>query len=618
MSFAGTVCLMGSLLVPIVHLSAQEPPSSETRERAEPEEPSEEEKAQERRRQERELRRQGLQVGGEESADESDAAGVSAASDLPPASRHTVVGAFQSFYVEKDVPLQVRDGAVLMADVFRPQEPGTYPAIVTLGPYPKDIPFEQWNPEAWETVPDRGDYMHWETVNPEWWVPQGYVVVRVDARGTGKSKAAGRPRLLARGEAEDFFDVIEWAAERGWSNGKVAVMGISYFAITAWRVAALDPPALAAVVPWEGAQDLYGDISRHGGIRSNTFAEGWIRNTARYSVPDAPGEPPTILAAAEEIRGAAVLDNNPDLAAIRAPLLSAANWGGVGLHLRGNIDGFEQAGSENKMLRVHVGNHVDPFYSMEGRLLQKRFLDHWLKGLDTGIDREPPVKLAIRLGDDRWFWRYENEWPLARTEWRPYYLDAGGRSLDLRSPGRTEAAQFSSAPGRGRGSVAFTTAAFEQRTEITGPAKLKLWVSSTADDADLFVVVRNLDADGREVTYPGSNQPELAAAYGWLRVSHRKLDRERSRPYRPVHSHDELEKLAEGEIVPVEIEILPTSFVLERGHRLVVEVRGEDDPRVFPFTHTDLEDRQLEGQVSIHAGGEHDSHLLVPVIPSRP
>jgi len=193
--------------------------------------------------------------------------------------------------VDKDVSIQVRDGASLCADVFRPEEPGQFPVIMTLGPYPKDIHFKDWVgaggaidssgiPPLYAHLPEKGPYMHWETVNPEWWVPQGYVVIRVDTRGTGKSP--GVPRLLTTREAEDFYDAIEWAGVQEWSNSKVAVMGISYFAMSAWRVAALNPPHLAAVVPWEGALDLFRDANRHGGIRSNTFTDMWAKNVSEH------------------------------------------------------------------------------------------------------------------------------------------------------------------------------------------------------------------------------------------------------------------------------------------------------------------------------------------------
>jgi hypothetical protein len=523
---------------------------------------------------------------------------------------------YYQFIVEKDVSIEVRDGVKLMADVFRPNDPGRFPAIITLGPYPKDIHFKDWHSgSTFDNLPEDGPYMHWETVNPEWWVPQGYVVIRVDARGTGKSP--GRPSLLTMREAEDFYDAVEWAGTRPWSNGKAAVMGISYFAMNSWRVAALNPPHLAAIVPWEGAYDLYRDVNRHGGIRSNAFTGGWQSHTGRTMQEGEANEERARRQAEQELYHERIARNNPDPVDIKVPLFSVGNWGGVGLHLRGNIEGYLGAGSKHKFLRVHSGNHVIPFYSLEGRLEQKRFLEQWLKGIDTGILREPPIKLAIRHGGDDYVWRYEYEWPLARTQWTPLYLNAAGGTLATDKPGGPGKAGFSAEPKAAKRSVSFSTAPFEQDTEITGPMKLKLWVSSSIDDADLFVFVRNLDPAGKEITYPGQNSPAIAAAYGWLRVSHRKLDPKRSTPYRPYHTHDELQKIKPGEVVPVEVEIWPSSTVFSKGHRLVLEVASHDDPRIVPFLHNDPEDRILAGENTIYTGGAYDSHLLAPVIPHR-
>jgi predicted acyl esterase len=521
---------------------------------------------------------------------------------------------FHALRIEKDVEIPLRDGGTLRANVFRPDADGTYPAIITLGPYPKDIHFADWDQIGfYEGCEEQGPYMHWETVNPEWWVPQAYVVIRVDARGTGKSP--GQPNLLTMREAEDFSDAIEWAGTQPYSNGKVAVMGISYFAINAWRVASLNPPHLAAIVPWEGALDLYRDATRHGGIASNTFTSRWGANVQQHTTT---GGDPSEIAAQRELPDEALRRNHPDVSRISVPLFSAANWGGAGLHLRGNLEGFLAAGSAYKQLRIHVGNHCHPFYTLQGRLEQKRFLDHWLKGIDTGITREPPIKLAVRRGGDEYEWRYEYEWPLARTEWTPYALDAAGHTL---APG-TVAAQastgYDAADGTGADRVRFSTAPFEAETEFTGPIKLKLWVECEAGDADLMVSLRHYDARGSEISYPAAVPPDVGAAYGWLRVSHRKLDPARSTPYRPFLAHDEIQKTAPGEIVPVEIEIWPACVVLGRGHRLELEIAAQDDPRLAPFTHTDKDDRIQTGRVTLHTGGPHDSHLLLPRIPPRP
>jgi len=520
---------------------------------------------------------------------------------------------YYDLLVEQDRHIPLRDGGHVVADVFRPEQEGCFGTIMTMGPYSKDIHFRDWNPDFdYDSLPERGPYMHWETVNPEWWTPQGYVVIRVDARGTGKSP--GRVRRLSEEEAHDFYDCVEWAAAQPWSNGRVAVMGISYFAMNSWRVAAQRPPHLACIVPWEGAVDTYRDAGRHGGIYSNNFNQRWSRNVQRHNNPGtrsgsgAPPAPPELM----DERAY----NVPDLSKITVPVLSAGNWGGVGLHLRGNVEGFLGIASAFRMLQIHSGNHILPFYSLEGRLTQKRFLDRWLYDVDTGIEREPPIKLAIRQGGEDYIWRYENEWPIARTRWTPYYLDASGETLALEPPAGAAELVYDQS-GADPEVARFSTPPFKTATEFTGPVKLRLWISTSGDDADLFAILRKRDADGNEVRFPAQNGADIPAAVGWLRASHRKLDDARSTAYRPVHTHDEIQKLSPGEIVPVEIEIWPTSVVLGAGESLLLEVGPEDDPDMDPFLHNHPVDRVRTGSVTIHTGGEYDSHLLMPLIPSQ-
>jgi predicted acyl esterase len=525
----------------------------------------------------------------------------------------TPTATFPGLTIDKDVDIPLRDGSVVRADVFRPDDGEPAPVIMTMGPYPKDIHFRQWmvqSPDFYDRLPERGPLMHWETVNPEWWVPHHYVVIRVDERGTGRSE--GQFRSLGRAEANDFYDCIEWAGAQPWCTGRVAVMGISYFAINSWRVAALQPPSLAAIVPWEGAVDAYRDIQRHGGIFSNGFTSAWAAHTTNIDEePPAPPEELTSLLA-----GA-----NPVLADIQVPLLSVGNWGGVGLHLRGNVEGYLGAGSEHKRLRIHSGDHITPFYALEGRLLQLRFLEQWLKDVDTGITREPPIQLAIRRSRTDHDWRYEYEWPLARTRWTEYHLDADPDTgaLTTDPPESESTATYLASASEREALVRFETAPVDEETEITGPVALHAWVSTTATDADLFVVLRNIGPDDDEVTFQGSipGATKLAAAYGWLRLSHRRLDPEASMPYRPVHHHTDLQPVEPGEVVEVDVEIWPTSVVLAPGHRLVLEIRAHDDPNVAPFLHSHSGDRRCEGTVTIHTGPDHDSYLLLPVIPPR-
>ena len=522
--------------------------------------------------------------------------------------------------VEHDIAVPVRDGLELRANLFLPGVEGPFPTIATMGPYPKDIHFRDWDAVGvYPLLEEHGEYMHWETVNPEWWVEHGYCVLRIDSRGTGASP--GVPFPLGKQEMADFYDAIEWAASQDFSDGAIAVVGISYFAMSAWRIAAERPPHLSAIIAWEGVVDLYRDRSRHGGILCNTFAEMMTQKTRPHQNTEVAGDPES---AAEAIATSRLPPEllmpelgapHPDLGAIEVPLLSVANWGGVGMHLRGNIEGYLGAGSVHKRLRIHVGDHVRPFYTLEGRLEQKRFLDHWLKGLDTGLATEPPIRMAIRGPAGDFAWRDEHEWPLARTIWTPYFADATMGSMGPEKARFQSSASYDAGTAT-RASVGFSVE-FGERTEVTGPIALRAWVSAEQGDADLIVVLRHLDQHAAEIEYPAAVDPWIGAGYGWLRLSHRDLDSNRSLPYRPYHRHTELNTPMPNEVVLAEVEILPTCLVFEPGHSRVLEIGSQDDPRMHPFTHNDPTDRHQTGRVTIHTGGTFDTHLLVPVIPGR-
>jgi uncharacterized protein len=550
------------------------------------------------------------------------------------------VAASHPVVIDKDVDVPMRDGARLKADVFRPYGDGKYPAILNLGPYQKD---KLWLVPATLGEP-QNEWMNWETVNPQWWVPRGYATVRVDGRGSGKSPGQCEPRSLA--EAVDLYDAVEWAAAQPWCNGKVGLLGISYFAINQWFVANLQPPSLKAIIPWEGFADLYRDALYHGGILS-LFMTNWYTAHLLHHVL---GRASQHLADGWQVNTLHFwLHNNLDSGAfhgaqakwdkINVPMFSVGNWSGMGLHLRGNTEAFMRAATPHKKLRIHLGTHVHPFYSEDGRRDQIRFFDYWLKGIDNGVMDEPPVKLAIRKGGDAFEWRYENEWPLKRTSWTKLYLDLsrttaadadGVGLLNMNSPpdrasrtyaatslgsmGSTSAAasQVISAavkPGMG---VAFETAKFSVDTEITGPLAAVLWVSSSTEDMDLFLTIRNIDADGNDVMETGQQGLPVPLAKGWLRVSHRELDAALSLPYRPYHRHQRRLYLTLGEIVRVEVEIWPTSMVFKKGHRIRLDVQPRDGIGSTHYMHYHAD--YNTGTNTIYAGGDMPSHLLLPVI----
>jgi uncharacterized protein len=570
-------------------------------------------------------------------------------------------------WIDWDAPVVMDDGLVLRADVYRPLQDGQYPVILTYGPYGKWLHFEDLYVTQWrrmcEEHPDvpagsTNKYQNWEVVDPEKWVRDGYAVVRVDSRGAGRSP--GLLDLWSLREAQDQYHCIEWAAKQPWSNGRVGLNGISYYAMNQWQTAALQPPHLAAICVWEGAADYYRDMSHHGGIYC-TFADTWF---PRQVIPVQHGQgtrgyrsrmngdwvsgPMTLR---EEELGAARRDfaadchanplanddywrsRMPDWSKVNVPLLSSANWGGQGLHPRGNFEGFMRAASKDKWLEVHGIEHWTEFYTDYGLRIQKRFFGRFLKGEDAGWAKQPKVVLLVRHPGEKFAERHESEWPLARTKWTKYYVHPEGHALTADAQKTTGSVTYG---GFSEG-VTFLTAPLVRDTEITGPIAAKLWVSSATEDADLFLVVRVFAPDLREITFMGALDPHTPIAQGWLRASHRKLDRNLSLPYRPYHTHDEIQKLKPGEVYELDIEVWPTCIMVPSGYRIGLTVRGRDYEwpggvaqglgnlnavftGVGPFRHDDPRDRPaavFSGDVTLHMGPDRPAHLLLPVVPEK-
>jgi len=505
--------------------------------------------------------------------------------------------------IDWDVPIEMDDGIILRCDVYRPIDEGQYPVILTYGPYGKYLAFQDgyvscWNRMAEEhpdvTANSTNKYQNWEVCDPEKWVPDGYVCVRVDSRGCGRSP--GYVEVWSPRETRDLHDCIEWAAAQTWSNGKIGINGISYYAMNQWQVASIQPPHLTAMCAWEGAADYYRDMSHHGGILC-TFMANWYdmqvtsvqhglgsRGYRSRFTGDWVSGPLELseeeLGANREDLGKSVREHYlfdeywqarmPDWSKVTVPFLSAANWGGNGLHPRGNFESFTQAASDEKWLECHGIEHWTEFYTDYGREIQKAFFDFYLKGEQNGWDKRPRVQLQVRH-IDKFVERFENEWPIARTQWTKFYLKP---DLTLETESNGEAGTVSYA-GLGDG-ITFLSQPFEKDTEITGPLACKIWIASDTEDADLFLVFRVFTPDLKEVVFQGALDPHTPVAQGWLRASHRKLDKNLTLPHRPYHTHDEKQPLKPGEIVELDVEIWPTCIVVPEGHRIALSVRGKD------------------------------------------
>jgi hypothetical protein len=540
--------------------------------------------------------------------------------------------------VEKDVRIPMRDGTILYGDIYRPDGMDVrFPVIMNTGPYQKD---KIWIPP--EDLEEKANpYMNWETVNPLWWCPRGYALLRVDSRGSGKSP--GQSELSSYQESVDAYDVIEWVAKHPWCNGNVGTLGISYHANFQWRVAGLQPPSLKAIMPWEGRADQYRDQVYHGGIFAMGFLTTWWVNQAGHHLlgrprsynPDAFNNNLLWTYMRNDLDSEFWRMCSARWNRITVPVYSVGNWGGFSMHLRGNTEGFMNAASKNKKLRIHTGSHFHPFHSEEGRMDQLRWFDHWLKGIDTGIMDEPPVKLEIRTGGSagRYPFRFENEWPIARTRWTRFYLQpmSDGPEKDLNgvegrlvpgAPIKDSKITYPASPGgqhgySGRSGASFDTPPMEKDTEITGPIVLNLWVSSTSEDMDIFATIRNIGPDNKDVCEVGQRGESVpCVTKGWLRASHRKPDPERSLPYRPYHAHDERWWLKSGEIVECRVEIWPTSMVFKKGHRLRLDIGPRDGVGTMHFGHYHA-DYNSGAENTIYSGGEKVSYLLLPVIPPK-
>jgi predicted acyl esterase len=566
----------------------------------------------------------------------------------------------EGMIIEYDVAVPMRDGSVIYADVYRPEAPGKYPPLVGWGPYGKHGHIKYWHLGNTGLVDeDFNEFTKFEAADPVYWCRFGYAVISPDPRGSWHCD--GDLTWMSAQEVEDIYDLIEWAGVQEWSNGKVGMHGVSYLAWSQWKVAAANPPHLAAINPWEGVSDFYRELCFHGGIPETLFCtmltEAILFSTTRV-------EDLLAMRDLHPLYDEYWAGKNADLAKITVPAFVVASWTDHGLHNRGTVEGFKQISSKDKWLLVHGRKKWWHFYQLEMVEKQRQFFNRFLKGIDNRVGDWPRVTIEVR---EKYFTgtsRAENEWPLARTQYTKYFLDADKGGLAAVPPASEAAATYNvdrvypmsedgseyspffqraveklglktrpagAAPEGGAGAAAdapagaaVTRAVFEttftEKTELTGHMNLRLWVSADAsDDLDLFVALEKIDASGNLVPFAFfGNHDDGPVALGWLRASHRELDEARSRPWQPVLKHAGQLKIEPGTIVPVDIEILPTSVLFQKGETLRLVVQGSDIYWYPSEGHTTGHlDTVNKGNHTIHTGGRYESFLLAPVIPER-
>jgi predicted acyl esterase len=578
------------------------------------------------------------------------------------ASAHVVPSGVSGMIFDHDVPVTMDDELRLRVNIYRPKKPGHYPVLMLMGPYGKDTSMADAPAyrASWAKLtakyPDLCKdstcrFIRFEAPDPERWVANGYIVIHADVRGAGASPGVLDP--FSPRETQDYANLITWAARQAWSNGKVGLLGTSFQAINQYQVAALQPHGLAAILPWEGAFDEYREIAYYGGILNVAWQYWWLHQVipnqnGNAETPlvdsisggkDTGGQLPATLLeqnrvdpvaafSAHPLDGAYYAARTPDGARITVPMLDVANW------TDWSTRAWFEVASEKKWLRIQTGDHLTPFYAPANFEIQKRFLDHFLKGAKNGWEKEPRVSVQVR-GVDGTHWRAASDWPLPGTEWQRYYLDARPGSLGLDGQSAAPAQRSYAATGDG---LTFETKPFANETEFTGPIGLHLWVSSSTPDMDIFAAVRLIDPEGRDVTFMGNSDPNVPLDLGYLRVSHRAIDAAKSTPWHVVHPYDAGAPMEPGKLYPVDVAFNdPTSIVIPVGYRLAVTVQGKDfgygqgarivhakdydlpnseNSGLFFAAHPNRDPKLFAGTNTLATGGDHASYLLLPFVPA--
>jgi putative CocE/NonD family hydrolase len=556
--------------------------------------------------------------------------------------------------VLNDVAVPMRDGVRLSADVYLPAgEPGPFPVILWRTPYDNTI------------VMDNGF----------WWAQHGYVFVGQDVRGRYDSEGEFVPWVA---ETEDGYDTLEWIGQQSWCDGNIGMSGTSYNGQVQWQAGLTGHPLLKTIVPRVMGNNLWDSPHYQGGAfgLGVNAVWGWRtmgRTMQRIDRIDWPAVLRTLpLREMDAVSGkehpafATWLDHeeygdywrqtavDEHFGAYTIPILQVCGW--YDLYAGGMMANFvglrEQAGSElartNQFLIMGPWTHVqagptppgDTFAGerdfgagslLDTRAIELAWFDHWLKGVDNGIERQAPLKLFV-MGTN--VWRDEREWPLARTVWTPYYLRSGGNANTLHGDGWLSTAPAEDeapddyaydpenpAPTNGgcnccnpevipwgvydqrpvemrEDVLVYTTPPLEHDLEVTGPVVLTLYASTDGPDTDFTAKLIDVFPDGR----------------AWNLCD--GIIRGRFRTGRAP-----AELLTPSEVYAFTIDLWVTSNVFRKGHSIRLEISSSNFPRFDRNLNTgrpiadDAEPRVAQQRV--YHDAEYQSHVLLPVIPRQ-
>ena len=535
---------------------------------------------------------------------------------------------------ERDIYVKMSDGVQLNIDIFRPASDGKFPVLIGLSPFNKEIQSEHIWPASTRSRRIRGiPDACLETANIDFFVRRGYVNVIGNVRGSGKS--GGEYQYLSPREIQDTYELIEWAANQPWSNGNIGMIGLGYYAALQPLVAQLQPPHLKAIAPIGAFWDSYRHFWWPGGVLQKGFLR-WLISLVNLDIHT---EKSVILEElgengyAETIRRA--LENRDILAAdeivdaLKNPqLIGNLNYLDIILHPY-ICDYWIKRGSEYDFDKISIPAYLGaaqhrpgacyywsdfrmprklmffppayldrPFYQLSWELL--RWFDYWLKGLDTGIMDESPVKIFIRGSNE---WLQTNDYPVSNTKWIPFYLHSNRMLCEIEPWPEAEALSYDDRPGD-RGSIKYYSAPMVENTEVVGPVVLNMYASCRNTDMIITASIWDVDPEGKETLL---NR-------GWLRASHRELDRKKSKPWLPVHTHTNPSPLIPGQIYELNIDIWPIANLFKAGHRILLKISSSDDEpeNLYQVGHEHLLS-QSPNTITIYHNAQYPSHLLIPI-----
>lgn len=525
---------------------------------------------------------------------------------------------------DKDVAVTLRDGVTIYVDVLRPTTTDQVPVIVAWSPYGKSQGTAPSVTSLFTMIGIDNESLSglekFEGPDPAYWCGHGYAICNPDPRGIANSE--GDSAMFGRQEGQDCHDLIEWLAAQDWCNGKVGMSGTSYLAISQWFTAAEQPPHLAAINPWEGFCDVYRDLVMRGGIPDVGFAERLQKNSYAGN-----NRREDILAEAQRypLMNDLWEDKIARVDRITVPAYVVASYSNT-LHTAGTFRAWRQLRSKDKWLRIHNTQEWPDYYEPRNVEDLRRFFDHYLKDENNGWEKTPRVRYSILdlAGGDR-VDQVADQFPPREVRYVKYYLDARTRTLLIKAPAENTTASYDSESPPGLVSFAVR---FDEQTTVIGYPKVRLWVQADgADDMELFILVQKLNRQGtplqqfnvpnqgavmHDLTERGASVLRYKGSNGRLRASARHLDEALSTDAVPAHRFDRVEKLNAGEVVDIEIDLLPVGLLFHSGEqlRLVIGADNTLGP-IMPATRDYRSDNK--GKHIIHTGGRHPSYLQLPV-----